>query len=66
MPKMKTKSGAKKRFTVTASGKFRMRPACKRHMLRRRSQKMKRQTRGSEIMKKCDSVILRVYMPYHR
>ncbi len=66
MPKMKTKAAAKKRFTTTATGKFRMRPANKRHMLRRRSQKMKRQTRGSEIVKACDSILLRVYMPYHR
>lgn len=66
MSKIKTKSGAKKRFTLTGTGKFKMRPACKRHMLRRRSQKMKRQARGSEIVKDCDAKLLRVYMPYHR
>lgn len=66
MPKMKTKSGAKKRFTTTGTGKIRMRPARKQHMLRRRSQKMKRQTRRFEMMKECDVKIVRVYMPYNR
>ena len=39
MPKMKTKSGAKKRFRLTASGKVRGNVACKKHNLRRRPQK---------------------------
>ena len=43
MPKMKTKSGAKKRFRLTASGKVRFNPANKRHMLINKPQKMKRQ-----------------------
>ena len=64
MPKLKSRSGAKKRFRLTASGKVRMNPACKRHMLRRRSQKMKRQHRGTEIMSAPDSKIIRKMIPY--
>ena len=64
MPKLKSRSGAKKRFRLTAKGKVRMNPACKRHMLRRRSQKMKRQHRGTEIMSPADSKIIRKMIPY--
>jgi large subunit ribosomal protein L35 len=42
MPKMKSKSGAKKRFRATGSGKIVRNYANKRHMLRRRPQDMKR------------------------
>lgn len=63
MPKLKTKSSAKKRFSFTATGKVRMNPARKNHMLRRRSQKMKRQHRGTEIMSDVDSRIVKSYMP---
>lgn len=66
MPKMKTKSSAKKRFRFTASGKVKFSPARKRHMLRRRSQKMKRKARGMEIMNESDKVLVMKYMPYNR
>ena len=46
MPKLKTKSGAKKRFSLTSSGKVKGSPAFLSHNLRKRSQKMKRQARG--------------------
>ena len=42
MPKMKTKSGAKKRFTVTGSGKIRRKHAYKSHILTKKSKKRKR------------------------
>ena len=41
MPKLKSKSGAKKRFRTTATGKVRSNFAKKRHNVRKRSQKMK-------------------------
>ena len=66
MPKMKTKSSAKKRFRITASGKVRGSPAKKQHFLRRRSQKMKRQTRGMMILCAADARIVKSYMPYAR
>jgi large subunit ribosomal protein L35 len=64
MPKLKTKSGAKKRFRLTGTGKVRASAACRRHMLRRRSQKMKRQSRGTMILVDADARIVKSYMPY--
>lgn len=64
MPKLKTKSSTKRRFRVTASGKIKANPACKRHFLRRRSQKMKRQSRGTMILADADTRIVKSYMPY--
>jgi large subunit ribosomal protein L35 len=43
MPKMKTHSGAKKRFKVTAGGKVRARHAFTSHILEKKSPKHKRQ-----------------------
>ena len=64
MPKMKTKSSAKKRFRLTASGKVRFNSAGLSHMLRRRSQKMKRTNRGTQIMAASDArVVKRNYLP---
>ncbi len=42
MPKMKTHSGAKKRFKVTASGKVKRKHAYKSHILTKKSTKRKR------------------------
>jgi large subunit ribosomal protein L35 len=42
MPKMKTVSGAKKRFRVTGSGKIRMNHSFKRHILTKKGTKQKR------------------------
>ena len=42
MPKMKTVSGAKKRFKVTATGKVKMRHSFKRHILTKKTTKQKR------------------------
>ncbi|MBI1778266.1 MAG: 50S ribosomal protein L35 [Proteobacteria bacterium] len=54
MPKMKTKSGAKKRFSMTGTGKIKLNPSRKRHGLSNRPQKMKRQARGPEVMSERD------------
>jgi large subunit ribosomal protein L35 len=64
MPKLKSKSGAKKRFRLTASGKVRMNPAYKRHNLRKRPQKMKRKARGSTLMSETDARIVKKFIPY--
>jgi large subunit ribosomal protein L35 len=50
MPKLKTKSSAKKRFRLTASGKVKMGQAGKRHGMRKRSNKFIRDARGMTIM----------------
>ena len=42
MPKMKTKSGAKKRFVLTGSGKIKRKHAFKSHILTKKSKKRKR------------------------
>jgi large subunit ribosomal protein L35 len=46
MPKLKTKSSAKKRFRITGTGKVKMGQAGKRHGMRKRSNKMLRNARG--------------------
>ncbi len=42
MPKMKTKSGAKKRFALTATGKIKRKHAFKSHILTKKGKKQKR------------------------
>jgi large subunit ribosomal protein L35 len=64
MPKLKSKSGAKKRFRVTGTGKVKASPAFKRHNLRKRSQKMKRKARGLRVMSDVDQRMVRSYLPY--
>ena len=64
MPKMKTKSGAKKRFRLTASGRVRGSAAFLSHNLRRRPQKMKRQARGTMILCDADARIVKKFLPY--
>lgn len=64
MPKLKSKSGAKKRFRVTGTGKVKSSPAFKRHNLRKRSQKMKRNARGMRVMADVDQKVVRSYLPY--
>ena len=42
MPKMKTNSGAKKRFTLTGTGKIKRKHAFKSHILTKKTTKQKR------------------------
>jgi large subunit ribosomal protein L35 len=42
MPKMKTKSSAKKRFTITGTGKIKRKHAFKSHILTKKTTKQKR------------------------
>ena len=64
MPKMKTKSAAKKRFKVTGSGKVKSGVAYKRHCLGHKSKKMKRTSRRTMVLAKPDGIIVRRFMPY--
>ena len=64
MPKLKTKSSAKKRFRVTATGKIKMSQAGKRHGMIKRTNAQIRKQRGTTIMSKQDSKIVKSYMPY--
>ncbi len=66
MPKMKTKSGAKKRFSMTASGKVKCGQAGKRHGMIKRSTKFIRNARGTTLLSAPDAKIVKQYMPYAR
>jgi large subunit ribosomal protein L35 len=55
MPKMKTHSGAKKRFKVTATGKVRGRHAFTSHILEKKSPKHKRQLGKAMIVSDDDA-----------
>ena len=52
MPKMKTHSGAKKRFTLTATGKVRARHSFTSHILEKKSPKRKRHLGQPTILEK--------------
>jgi len=64
MPKMKTKSSAKKRFKITATGKVLAGPGNKRHCLTARSNKAKRQNRGSQVLRHQDGLTILQWLPY--
>lgn len=64
MPKMKTKSGAKKRFKLTASGKVKAGHAGKRHGMIKRTNDQIRNLRGTRILKDCDAKrVKKQFMP---
>tara|TARA_B100000676_G_C17452754_1_gene519819 strand:- start:42 stop:239 length:198 start_codon:yes stop_codon:yes gene_type:complete len=64
LPKLKNKSGAKKRFSLTASGKVRMNQAGKRHGMIKRTNKQIRNQRGTTIMSSSDAKIVKQFLPY--
>ena len=66
MPKLKTKSSAKKRFSFTATGKVRAAQAGKQHGMIKRTNKFIRKARGTTILQECDAQIVRKFMPYGR
>ena len=63
MPKMKTKSGAKKRFKLTASGNVRAGQAGKQHGMSKRSNKQLRNQRGTTVLSPQDAKIVRKFLP---
>ncbi|MCC5933146.1 MAG: 50S ribosomal protein L35 [Candidatus Cyclonatronum sp.] len=54
MPKLKTNSGAKKRFKLTGTGKLKRKKAFKSHILTKKSPKRKRNLRQSTLVHKSD------------
>lgn len=54
MPKMKTNSGAKKRFSLTGSGKIKRKHAFKSHILTKKTKKQKRNLTHSGLIAKVD------------
>ena len=65
MPKLKTKSSVKKRFRITARGKVVMSQSGKRHGMIKRTNSQIRKQRGTTIMSKQDSKIVKSFMPYN-
>jgi large subunit ribosomal protein L35 len=67
MPKMKTKSGAKKRFRTTSSGKVKAKNAYARHMMMNKPKSMKRKAKGTTTLSAPDErIVLRNWLPYSR
>lgn len=66
MPKQKTKSGAKKRFKVTGTGKIMAAAAGKRHGMIKRTAKFVRNARGAMVLADGDAKLVKKYMPYFR
>jgi large subunit ribosomal protein L35 len=66
MPKLKTKSGAKKRFKMTGTGKVKALAQGKRHGMIKRHAKFIRQARGMMVLNESDAKIVKKYMPYNR
>ncbi|MBD1157781.1 50S ribosomal protein L35 [Pelagibacterales bacterium SAG-MED17] len=65
MPKLKTKSSAKKRFKISARGKVITAQAGKRHGMIKRTNSQIRKQRGTTVLSKQDSKIVKSYMPYN-
>jgi large subunit ribosomal protein L35 len=61
MPKIKTKSGAKKRFKITGTGKVVAAHAGKRHGMIKRTKKQIRQLRGTDVLFKTDGDNIKKY-----
>ena len=64
MPKMKSNSGAAKRFSKTGRGKWKRNNAFGNHILTKKSPKRKRNIRGSELVADADVRSLNRLVPY--
>lgn len=64
MPKMKSNSGAKKRFRVTKNGKVVKAKAFGSHLLERKSSKRKRGLRGTEVASVAEGKKVKRMLPY--
>jgi len=66
MPKLKTKSSLKKRFSRTGSGKIKMSSSGKRHGMSKRSKKFIRNRRGMKLMSSSDMSRINHMIPYSK
>ena len=64
MPKIKSNSGAKKRFSLTKSGKIKRSKAYKSHLMEKKSSKRKRGLRTSGLVSVAESKRVRKLVPY--
>ncbi len=62
MPKMKTKSSAKKRFKVTGSGKIKRKHAFKSHILTKKTKKQKRNLTKTAYVTKADTPNVKIML----
>ena len=62
MPKMKTNSGAKKRFDFTGSGKIKRKHAVKSHILTKKTKKQKRNLTYSGLISKVDEANVKLLL----
>ncbi len=62
MPKMKTKSSAKKRFKFTGSGKIKRKHAFKSHILTKKGKKQKRNLTKTGLVHKSDVKNIKVQL----
>ncbi|MHB8285769.1 MAG: 50S ribosomal protein L35 [Caulobacteraceae bacterium] len=62
--KLKSKSGVKKRFKITASGKVKAGVAGKRHRLISHNSKYIRTNRGTKVMNDSDAKTIKSWLPY--
>lgn len=64
MPKMKSHSGAKKRFKITANGKVKHKKSNMSHILSHESRNHKRNLRGTSVLEPQDAKHIRQILPY--
>jgi len=64
MPKMKTKRGAAKRFSMTKKGKVKMKKSNLRHILTSKTRKQKRRLRRGKMVAASDMKKMRQLLPY--
>ncbi|MCX7745654.1 MAG: 50S ribosomal protein L35 [Clostridia bacterium] len=64
MPKIKTHSSSKKRFSLTGTGKVKRAKAFKRHILTKKSTKRKRNLRKSTIASETNAATIKMLIPY--
>lgn len=64
MPKIKTHSGAKKRFKLTKNGKVKRAHAYKSHILNKKTTKRKRNLRKTAVADKTNVATLKKLIPY--
>lgn len=64
MPKVKSSSGAKKRFKFTASGKIKRKKAYHSHILTKKSPKRKRNLRSATLVEHANAQQVRELLPY--
>ncbi len=64
MPKMKTRRAAAKRFTATGTGKLKRNKAYRRHILTKKTRKLKRQLRKPGILCKSNEKVMKKVLPY--